>query len=519
MTLSEKTERRLFYFQILLHCLPVLLFKYFVTHDGPAHAYNAYLLKSFLFQNDPVTLDFFSLRTFPEANWIGHALMLVLNFIFPMNVAERIVLLTFIILLPVAFRKIICYTNPESSLLSFLIFPFIYSYAFYGGLYNFMLGMPALLFLLMFLLKQKIFSTKTFIILFFSGMLLYFSHLVVFGIFILIVIVYFSICIFKKENATGVRIVEFKKLIYVLLALLPGIVLSAIFLLNKISIHGSTTVNHPQHLFRDLLIVFPTIALDDKQELAYAVLFGAILIVLALVTIYYIVKKKANGNKSIHAIFWFTISALMLLFYFIIPDDIATGGVVKVRFAYFFFFFFICWIATQRLPGKILLYAAVCITLVNLAKIFQLTKTSKQLNDDAVTVASSAEFIEPNSVVLPLNYSSNWMHSNLSNYIGADNHIIILDNYEAGREHFPLKWNSKRNPVELLGSFNGEIPLCANVSEFETISGKKIDYILVWKRSHELNDSCSNTIRLTIREKYGLIFKTLDKQLYLYKRL
>src|SRR5204863_8300092 len=113
-----------------------------------------------------------------------------------------------------------------------------------------------------------------------------------------------------------------------------------------------------------------------------------------------------------------------------------------------------------------------------------------------------------NSIVLPLNYSSNWMHSNISNYLGTDKHILVLDNYEAGREHFPLTWNPGMNPVGLLGSFNGTLPLCADVSTFEKKTSKKIDYIILWKNDKELIDNCSRQIRETIKNNYQLVFKS-----------
>lgn len=522
----QRAEPYIFYFIVFLHCLPVLLFTFFITHDGPAHVYNAYLIKDILFHHNTLTSTFFSLRSFPEPNWTGHALMVMLGFLWSPVHAERILLLTYLILFPLAFRKSVRLTNPDSPMLSYLVFPFVFSYAFYGGLYNFMLGIPILLFAMLFLLKKNLpLRAVDLVFLFLISMLIYFSHLLIFGIFVLLVP---FILILKIKNQSPAAESGIKKKLFitlwpVFLMLLPGLVLSIKFLFEKISLHATPSTSFSENLFHDLAIVLPTIALDYIREFKHGIIFGIILALLIVSAVFMQWKKrkiKTENEKSgfNYSFFWLTAAVLMLAGYLFIPDNFATGGVVKVRFSYFFFLFLILWLATQKIPKEMINVSAAIVILLSCARLYHFAKSSKQLNKDAVVFYSATELIEPNSIVLPLNYSSNWMHSNLSNYLGTDKHIIILDNYEAGREHFPLAWRTNMNPGGLLGSFNGTVPLCADVSAFENGSTKKIDYIVLWKNDNELKDSCSMQIQLTIRNKYQLVFKSLDKQLYMYKR-
>ena len=522
----QTTEPYFFYFIVLLHCLPVILFKFFVTHDGPAHVYNAYLIKNILFHHDALTTSFFSLRSFPEPNWTGHAMMLVLSKVFSPIHTERILLLIYIVLFPVAFRKSVQHTNPDSLLLSYLVFPFVYSYAFYGGLYNFILGIPLLLFVILFLLKKNLpLSVRDLVFLFLISMLIYFSHLLIFGIFVLLVPLVFFLKMRNQaqEENQGMKKNLVKNFFPVLLVLLPGLALSATFLFEKISIHAGPSTPFPENLFLDLAIVLPTVTLDYAREFNYGIIFGMIFITLIASVIVVRWKQRTinteiKSNNFDYSFFWLTASIIMLAGYLLVPDNFATGGVVKVRFSYFFFLFLILWLATQKISLNLLRVSAALVVILTVVRLYHFVKSSKQLNQDAIVFYSASELIEPNSVVLPLNYSPNWMHSNLSNYLGTENRIIILDNYEAGREHFPLTWNANMNPVGLLGNFNGTVPLCADVSAFEKMTARKIDYILLWKNDNELKDLCSLQIRETLRKNYQLVFKSFDKRLYMYKR-
>ena len=525
----QKTEPLVFYFIVFLHCLPVLLLKFFITHDGPAHVYNAVLIKSLLFGEDALANNFYLLRSFPEPNWIGHAGMVLMSFVMSPVTAERILLLSYIILLPVLFRRLIRLTNSGSPLLSYLIIPFIYSYVFYGGLYNFMLGIPLLLFALLFLLNRKLPLRKMdFLFVFFTGLLIYFSHLLIFGIYLLLIpIVFFIQHQCQAKIISGVITASKKSLIknilLSLLMLLPGLALSAKFIFEKASLHSVSMPANFWNLFYDLAIVNPVIALTDSGEVKHGIALGVVMLLLFAGAVFSRWKNRSTGISPIpgphnHSIFWLTASILMLVFYFVIPDDFATGGVVKVRFSYFFFLFGILWLASQKIPSVVIRYSTAAVILLSLVRLFHFSNSSRQLSHDAEVFYSASELIEPNSIVLPLNYSTNWMHSNISNYLGTYNHSIVLDNYEAGREHFPLTWNENRNPVVLMGSFNGLPPLCANVFEFEKNTSGKIDYIILWRYQTIMTDTCTQQIQSILRSNYSLCFKSLDRQLYMYKR-
>ena len=515
------SEPWIFRFIIFLHCLPVLLLPYFVTHDGPAHVYNSILINKIFSQHNGIISDFYLLRSLPEPNWIGHAMMAIMcNFISGVH-AEKILLILFIVLLPLSFRRLLQTINPGSQAFSYFVFPFVYSYAFYGGLYNFMLGIPLVLWGCSFLLNKKEYKSRDYFVLFFLSMLLYFSHLIVFGIFLLLLFTDLVIKYVDERKRNSEKRIQWRHILFLTAALLPGLILCGRFLAGKLSGHPETVSNATSKPLHDLLVVSPTLALDSN-ETKYGIMTVLVFVLILVLVVFKKLRTRntdPTGQVSSGNIFMLFTCLLMLLCYFIIPEDFATGGVVKVRFSYFFFFFLTCWLASIADAGRIIWKAAGFILVISLIKLNYFYGVSKRMSDDAEVMLSVAPFIDTNSIVLPLCYSDNWMHGNLSNYLGAETDILVLDNYEAGREHFPLAWKDGMNPVNLLGKFNGSVPLCADIASFEKLTGKNIDYIVRWKYQEELTDSCTAQIESVIAANYTLAFRSFDKQLYLYKRL
>ena len=76
----------LFLFLLILHLLPIWIFRYFPSQDGMNHVYNAYILKSY---HDPALYN--NLTLFP--NWISHLLMAGLMFIVLPLIVEKLLLL------------------------------------------------------------------------------------------------------------------------------------------------------------------------------------------------------------------------------------------------------------------------------------------------------------------------------------------------------------------------------------------------------------------------------------------
>ena len=85
---------------LVLHLLPVWGFKYFPTQDGASHIYNSYVVKEYHNHENYRLREVYELNATVFPNWTSHALLVVLLYVFPPLVCEKIVLTLCIGLLP-----------------------------------------------------------------------------------------------------------------------------------------------------------------------------------------------------------------------------------------------------------------------------------------------------------------------------------------------------------------------------------------------------------------------------------
>src|SRR5690606_7443419 len=151
-----------------------------------AHLYNSNLIPHVLFGSN---LDeYYTMNTELVPNWIGHIILSALNLIAPAHIAEKILLCCYVIGLPYAFRSLVAQIAPGRKVVSYFIFPFIYSLVLLLGFYNFCLAMVLMLVTISYWIRndeQLTQSIRPNLALFALLLLTYFSHLFIFGITLL----------------------------------------------------------------------------------------------------------------------------------------------------------------------------------------------------------------------------------------------------------------------------------------------------------------------------------------------
>ncbi len=136
LTTRMKKEKLLFYTCILLNALPILLFRFFPSMDGPAHLYNANILRQLWLGQSEVLQQWYAVNPALIPNWTSHFLLAVFGLVLPAFLAEKLLLLLYVIGLPLAFRGLVTRLAPGQKVLVYLIFPFVYHYLFCLGFYN-----------------------------------------------------------------------------------------------------------------------------------------------------------------------------------------------------------------------------------------------------------------------------------------------------------------------------------------------------------------------------------------------
>ena len=98
------------------------------------------------------------------------------------------------------------------------------------------------------------------------------------------------------------------------------------------------------------------------------------------------------------------------------------------------------------------------------------------INKISTNIIDASYEIEPYSTVLPINDSDNWICGHISNYLGINKPMIILENYEVSLNHFPLTWNHKKIPLLHLGNPEEGIDILpTNTTDDES----QVDYIFI----------------------------------------
>ncbi|HBL73696.1 MAG: hypothetical protein A2W90_13215 [Bacteroidetes bacterium GWF2_42_66] len=527
---TDKVEKWIFLLMTGINLVPVLIFKFFPTMDGAAHLYNSNLINCLLFESNPLLNSFFDFNPVPVPNWTGHLFLSVFNYFLPAFIAEKALLIFYFVGLPYAFRGLINTINPENRLLSYLIFPFTYSFLLLLGFYNFSIAIVLMLITLQCWIRESDrwpISIRKIILLSILMVFTYFSHVVVFAILLLLIGIdlFFKEILLARQKSNGLNPFFKKTGILIGVSFIPIVLL--LFFIIRPSV-GSPTFLERYELIAWLKKIRPIIAYNIEVEEVYTTkifyVITGLLVIVGYTRINQVIQTVVSSPKSkffsilkqniFSSESWIVAALLVLALYFILPDSNGSAGFVSIRFGLLFFIILLIWITSQTIPKWLVITAVVVVLFVHLKRERFYLSVIKDLNTIAVDCYSASKQIAPNSIVLPVNYSNNWLVGHFSNYLGIDKPMIILENYECGSGLFPLKWKESFIPNTMLGNLTAnQLPCLQWKSNIEN-SMAKIDYVFVLGNLDMKTDSCSTVLKDAIFENYELICSNNNYQLF-----
>lgn len=536
---SKRIEPLLFCIVTGLSLIPILSYKFFPTLDGPAHLYNATLVSNMLFDNNELLNKYFTFNSIPVPNWSEYIFLMFFKIFLPAYRAEKIILILYVVGYAFAFRHLILTLSPANVFLSYLVFPFIFSFLLFLGFYNFSLAVVFLLLSITFWIKfeRTGFTKKRGIILFFLFNLTYFSHLFSFFWLLIFICLYMAMqfilnIIHKEDNYRNLIFACSKKILFFLIVSFIPIIFMLMYFHTNPAYQNKYYIDKVE-LIGWLKNIRPIIALHFQKEEAFTkkliYLLGGLLSIVIynkISSISFIGKTMKEKGVAFLKSFvnitdvWLIAAVLLLYLYFHLPDGDGAIGYVSVRLGYFFFIFLVLWISTQPLPKWLCIISAA----VSLYCHFKLnnfyTKEEEKLNQVALECNNASEQISSNSVVLPLNFSDHWLHGHYSNYLGIDKPMVILENYESSLGWFPLKWNDKEIPITRFGNWNMRHISCLswNRGIEEQSSVHNIDYVFILGDWETKTDSCAIEIKKNLNEHYQLFSSTENCKLYKLKK-
>lgn len=438
----------------LLNLIPAVQQPFFPSVDGPTHLYNSNLILQLASGQSDFLSGYYAFTDWIVPNWGGHFVLTALLSVFSPATASRLFIGLCLFLLPLSFRYLVRKINQDARFTAYLVFPFSYSFMLCMGFYNFIFGLIVLFTTLGILIRYRSspFRWSSLMLLFFMVLCCYLSHLFVFLCLGMIVFCLYSLDLLKA--AIGRK--SIKECIGMVAPILFAFVIPCILTL----IYYSKTGSREEKIYLlksellDWLITGRSMVwyLPDKEPV-YTTLITLVVLFLFSIALYRYGKSMQDDLSGINRRFssfimslsfkdiLLVMTILMVFLYFKLPDSDSSAGFVSVRLNLMIFLFLILWISVFPFPKWITLgsFAVLFYAQYHLLKLH--ASSFEQLNKVIAEILTIEQDVKENSLVLPLNYSENWLEHHNSNYLGIRKSIVIPENHETNTPYFPLKWN------------------------------------------------------------------------------
>lgn len=473
---------------IVLSLLPLWVFPFFGTQDGPAHVENAEILLNYANPARPELIQFYVLNFSVPTNWLGHLLLAALIFFSSPLLAEKLFLSLYVVTFPLAVRYALRAIKPQASWLTLAAFPFIYSFVLYKGFYNFCASLPLYFFMLGFWLRRRDkLSAPATLLLVLLSLLLYAAHVVSWvmaSLGIGILTLWFCVRDVRSGRASPQTLLRQRIAPFVMVSLVPAILI-VLFVLRgtgePISIQMNWTTS-----FVNLLRLTTLVALDEREYwFAAALALG-----LGSMGAYQIVHKLRLREFNE----WDGLLLVMLayvLVYLVSPTAFAGGSFLKQRLMLYPCLILILWLGAQSYSTA--LRRATQLLLGSWMVILVLLRLGAQseLNGQLEDLYAVAPRISPNSTMMPLTFAPHTVPDEESSYLSrirvmlhgagylaATRQSVDLTNYEARTDYFPLRFRETHSPLRFatgLASGRPQMDLAGYAQKKQVV----VDYVLL----------------------------------------
>ncbi len=409
---------------LVMHLIPLFSVDVLVTLDGASHLYNAKLFDELLLGNDFIA-SFFEINKELVPNYTGHLLLsFFLLFLSPI-LSLKLLHILYVVAISFAFRGLVLAFNPKGGLLSVLIFPFVYSDLFMNGFYNFSLAIVFFLFSFRYWVRNyqrtDIWFLLSLSVLFF---LTYLSHSFTFAFLCL------AIGLFTVVEAVRQKRMDFLWKVggKVFLVALPFLILAVSFVMKREAVYGYLS---KKSLWEHLLDFWCLFGFNTES---WFIVLWFMLVGLSLVVFMRIKNRNRSGDLFLGLLI------ISVFLYFFMPDSVGYASVFSKRMLYFSFVFWVLWIASQKYNFTLSVIVVVLLFFYQGYRVKSMMDWSVFENNKAKEMLAIGSKLPKNSVVLPIRRIGVWHFFHLSNFMGAEQPMVILENYEASLDYFPVRW-------------------------------------------------------------------------------
>ncbi|HEX4123643.1 MAG TPA: hypothetical protein VHY37_02890 [Tepidisphaeraceae bacterium] len=484
--------------------IPLWSFHYFPSEDGPAHGYAAVVARDYDRPDRPTFREFFVKSDRLVPNWISPRLLPILAEIFPVEIAEKIVLSLYLILLPLSVRYALGAIRRRAAGLAFCIFPLVPGFYYHEGLLDYCIGLPVFFFIVGYWLKhRRRMEARQVMVL--AALLLvgFLCHLVPTGMAGLFIAV---LAFTMGGGGLGARV---GRLVPVIAAGAPVLLLTVGFAVGQHSVPAVIGYPYASRLSRlkDLVRIQKAFASPE------AALAAVNLALFAGLTGWLLWRRGARkfftgGNAFL------LVAALSAGLFLFAPDEGVGGSMLVVRLAMYPLLALILWWAAQPIGSKAFARLRLACTIVPVAltllliasMIVSYGRVTPYLRDMEAVV----EQIPPNSTLWLTSYPPNitlgpdgrllirgpniFMHSGSRQ--AGERGIAILNSMVAETNYNEIRYRPEINPgYHIVFDFTG----------YAARIGKPLEYVILWTGGTTPQNADARQIAKQLHEDYDLI--------------
>ncbi|HEX8908641.1 MAG TPA: GtrA family protein [Anaeromyxobacteraceae bacterium] len=523
--LSVHAPAALFAALLVLGLVPIWLVPHVPTQDGANHVES---VMGLLRLPHSALLQRYYLPNYgPQPNWLTQILFAGLVQLVSPRVAEKLVLSGYLVLLPLAFRGALPRSR-RGQWAALAIFPFLHSYPFHMGFWNFSYSLVLFFATVGFWYRRRgrltarrglAFCAITF--------LLFVAHSVSTAAAFAAIT---AILAWRAGLALARAGRDLRRRRTVLRGYLRRAVATYAWALPTLALMGLFLLRQPKpYAYRpalfDYLKHFATLyalVSFDKREL---LLTFPVVVVVAAAVVATLWARRKRRLRPVDG--WLAAGALAAALYFLTPDSVADGAQLTDRLALYPFFAALLWLGWSSAPVRLVRGAAlVLVGLFLAATAFRLVKY-QQLDSYLAEYESVAPHVAEGSTVLPLTFAPFGprqggaidgkkllsyrvqVFQHVNGWIATDRHGVDLDNSQAGTTHTPLRWRDELKPSTYLATrpFGLEDePPCVELWTYPALGGR-IDYVLVWGATPAAaKDECGGAVLAELGRDYERVF-------------
>ncbi|MCK6694831.1 MAG: hypothetical protein L6Q97_22360 [Thermoanaerobaculia bacterium] len=522
--LLKSAERLVFYFLLALCLLPLWSVRYFLTIDGPCHLYNAKVLADF--SASAGLRDFYEswvyLNLRFEPNWFSHFWMKT-GFAagIPAFLNEKLLQTFYLLAFGLGLRFVIRQLAPAGLFLSSLGLLFAYHHVFQMGFYNYSCSLALMFWTFGYWLRfQEAWTVGRQTGLAALFLALFFCHPV--GLLFAFLLIGCALLAQTFRAGSWAERQQYFRQQSIVLALtaLPTLVLFAEYLYAKgLSFRKSGDAGW--QMWSELVRLTSLCTMMEAERkwtplvtLLFLVLLGAA------------VWIKIRSRRLVWTDALFGAFILSLFIYFKQPGSFAGAGIMPIRLQMLPYLVLLLWLATLDFPRWAQNAVLACAVAFS-ALFWSIRLPAHWRASGAVSEYVSCAAAIPDKVsVLPLSFNHNgqlpdgqtvstamWLFVHAAGYIGAEKSIVLLDNYEAHTQNFPLLWREQRDPYVFLPKdgigFEGQPPRAEFLNYKAKTNNANVGYVLTWCLDKQFNDHLfTKEIKEQLEQGYELVFQS-----------